>query len=133
MIGLSAVAMATVTSNGGVATDDVTNLQWQDDDASIVTTKSWTEAIGYCEALDLGSKQDWRLPNKNELISIVDYDKASDVFVGGFSKVSSDFFWSSTTVADNADRAWLVYFGAGYADYDFKLNGYSVRCVRGGL
>ena len=132
MIGLSSLMMATVLSSGGVATDSVTNLQWQDDDASIATSKSWTDAIAYCEALELGGKTDWRLPNKNELISIVDYTKSSEVFLNGFTKVSNSRFWSSTTYADD-DSAWHVGFGDGRANVDSKYYGYSVRCVRAGL
>lgn len=132
MIGLSSLMMATVTSSGGVATDDVTNLQWQDD-ASIATTKDWQEAITYCNTLNLGDKEDWRLPNKNELISIVDYAKSTDVFLDGFEQVSNGTFWSSTTSAVDAGTAWNVNFGAGYVDNGNKTYDYSVRCVRGGL
>ena len=133
MIGLSSLMMATVTSSGGVATDSETNLQWQDDNASIATKKEWTDAIAYCEALELGGKTDWRLPNKNELISIVDYIKTTKVFLNGFTKVSTGDFWSSTTYADDDAFAWFVNFGDGYADGDNKNFDNSVRCVRAGL
>ena len=132
MIGLSSLMMATVTSIGGVAKDDVSNLEWQDDN---VMTESyvWQAAIDYCDGLDLGDKTDWRLPNKNELISIVDYAKSTDVFLDGFAKVSFGAFWSSTTSAGNDDDAWYVYFGDGSVGYDNKGSDNSVRCVRGGL
>jgi hypothetical protein len=130
LIGLSAVAMATVTSSGGVATDSATNLQWQDDDAVTTTSKDWSEAITYCENLELGDKLDWRLPNKNELISIVDYGKNSDVFLDGFSKVSSNILWSSTT---SANDAWSVDFKDGSLYKGFRFDNPFVRCVRGGL
>ncbi|HIO95519.1 MAG TPA: DUF1566 domain-containing protein [Campylobacterales bacterium] len=32
----------------------------------------------YCEKLSLGGKSDWRLPNKNELFSIVDMSKLEE-------------------------------------------------------
>ena len=30
-------------------------------------TDEWIGAIDYCESLDLGGKNDWRMPNINEL------------------------------------------------------------------
>ena len=136
MIGLSGITMADVTSSGGVATDSTTNLQWQDDyndNSGNIKSATWTDAIAYCDNLELGGKTDWRLPNKNELISIVDYTKTSEVFLDGFTKVSSGHFWSSTTYADNDDTAWNVNFGYGYANTNNKTTDYSVRCVRAGL
>lgn len=51
------------SKNGNIVTDDVTGLQWQDD--TIGTALSWQEAINSCEALNLDSFNDWRLPNLN--------------------------------------------------------------------
>ena len=34
---------------------------------------AWHDALAYCENLDLGGHDDWRLPNVKELQSIVNY------------------------------------------------------------
>lgn len=63
----------------GVVRDRLTGLVWQDniDFANVLAPMSWNQAIGYCEALDLGGYDDWRMPNLNELYSIVDQDGES--------------------------------------------------------
>lgn len=81
----------------------------------------------------LGGKIDWRLPNKNELISIVDYSKSSEVFLKGFEKKSSDTFWSSTISADDADNTWNINFGFCGVSYNINFDDGSVCCVQGGL
>ena len=66
--------------------DDETSLTWQDeaytaqeldaydnfDGSEYGKVLQWANAIDYCEALDFAGVQDWRLANKNELLSITD-------------------------------------------------------------
>ncbi len=117
-----------------IVIDETTGLQWQDDTIVASTERTWTEAIDYCEnTLKLGSHDDWRLPNKKELLSIVDrsrYDPAIDDTI--FANISSDYYWSSTTYASYSGYVWYVDFDDGYSGYTYKTNSYYVRCVRGG-
>jgi len=71
-----------------VVVDKSTNLMWQDDNDVKSITKTWVEAINYCENLTLGGYTDWRLPNINELKSIVDYTKAEPAISSEFSNVA---------------------------------------------
>jgi hypothetical protein len=73
---------AGVTKDGDIVTDNDTSLIWED--GSTIAKKNWSEAISYCESLELGGYDDWRLPNKNELLSIVDYSKISPAIKDGF-------------------------------------------------
>jgi len=57
------------TKSGNVVTNNYSQLQWQDD--SVGSAKTWREAIDYCEALTLDGLSGWRLPNINELKSII--------------------------------------------------------------
>ena len=59
----------------GTVTDSATRLQWQQKDDGV--RREWKEALAYCEALNLGGQQDWRLPDSKELQSIVDYKKTA--------------------------------------------------------
>ena len=98
------------TGNGTVS-DLATGLTWQRTDDG--KTRDWPEALRYCAALDLGGKQDWRLPNVKELQSIVDYsrnDPAIDTRY--FSQTDrNSWYWSSTTHGDNTRMAAYVCFG----------------------
>ena len=77
---------APYTDNGnGTVTDSATGLVWQKCSNGMnatscsgsVSTLTWSSAITYCEGLTLGGRSDWRLPNINELGSIIDYTKSS--------------------------------------------------------
>ncbi len=67
-----------------------TNLMWQDDESAKTTEKTWKEAIEYCESLNFAGYSDWRLPNKNELLSIVDRSKSNPAINGAFKNTTSD-------------------------------------------
>lgn len=112
-----------------VVIDTNTGLIWQ---KTYSIAKSWEDALSYCENLTYAGYSDWRLPNKNELASLVDYqwDKpASD-----FPDMSSKFhFISSSSLAQNNKEAWALKFDTGniYAyDKSGKYVQHYFRCVR---
>lgn len=121
-----------------IVTDWTTGLQWQDDESADTTRLSWEEAIDYCEnTLTLGGWLDWRMPNANELFSIMDHsrrDPAIDtsVFVNTDISLTTPT-WTSTTNHSATEKAWGVYFGTGlFLSGGTKTFTYNVRCVRGG-
>ena len=131
MIGLSVSIWADFTrdSTTQIVTDTNTKLQWQDNES--VSNKQ-TEAIDYCEALTLGGYNDWRLPNQNELRTIVDRSKRNPAISSTFQNVVSNYYWSSSTVVGDEYYAWGVGFGNGNDDGYDKSYEYYVRCVRDG-
>ncbi len=130
MIVTSIGLLADFSRSGDVVTDSLTSLQWQDD--AVSDAVEWQEAIDYCELLSLGGYDDWRLPNKKELLSIVDYSKYSPSIDSQFQNTTSSYYWSSTTYVYYTYRAWYVSFRNGYTDYYNKGNHRYVRCVRAG-
>jgi len=135
MIGLSAYMHAEFTIENqpsGVVKDTSTQLVWQDDysdNGGNIKSIAWTDAIDYCEGLSLAGGG-WRLPNKKELLSLVDYSKHNPSINGIFSHATSSRYWSSTTGAGYTDDAWIVYFKGGYTNYGLKTSTFNVRCVR---
>ena len=130
-IGLSISLFADFTRDNAtkIVTDNETGLQWQDNASA---TKTWQNAINYCEDLTLGDYDDWRLPNINELTSIVDDTKISPSLSYVFKFFASNYYWSSTTYAGNSGYAWIVGFYYGFQNYYDKSYSLYVRCVRAG-
>src|SRR6185369_10517603 len=56
-----------------VAKDNVTGLSWQRNYRGFVT---FSQALDYCETLELGGFSDWRMPTRIELASLIDYSRA---------------------------------------------------------
>jgi hypothetical protein len=120
---------ATYTDNGdGTITSSCCDLVWQKDVDDEQFT--WAEAPTYCTGLALAGGG-WRLPNKDELLSLVtDAMPPIDPIFSGAPEAS---FWSSTPVRDFDTLAWTVGFyseSGGYSegsDMDVTIR---VRCVR---
>jgi len=134
----SAVYAGTLTRDdiNEVVIDSTNSLMWQDDTEAGDGSNAdlWGNAITYCESLQLGGYSDWRLPNINELRSLVDYSEinyTNAIFtnVDGFNS-----YWSSTTVQDPStpDNAWTIILwldGSGFPG-DKATDNLDIRCVR---
>ena len=113
-----------------VVNDTKTGLMWQDD--TVRSNMNWADAISTCKDLTLGGYSDWRLPNIEELKSIVDKHKAKLALPSAFSSSASSGYWSSSTDAGNTSFAYGVFFTDG-GNFSFvKTEKGYVRCVRTG-
>ena len=116
------------TVNGNViVTDSSTGLIWTKTYPD--TVKTWQEALDYCENLTYAGFSDWRLPNKDELISLVNYGRRSPA--SNFPGMPSNRFWTSSSRPNLPERAFDVSFTDGEVSTYHKTD-YSryVRCVR---
>ncbi|PJZ69710.1 hypothetical protein CH373_11305 [Leptospira perolatii] len=95
---------------------------------------SWSGALNYCNTITTASRS-WRLPNMNELLSLMTYKQmspATDSTV--FLNIPADgLFWSSSShvQSSNKNQAMIVEFMDGGSDSDTKTNSHHVRCVSG--
>lgn len=112
-----------------IQTTDVNNieLEWQDNEVS--PTFKWEEAISYCEELNLNG-MGWRLPNINELESIVDYSKNNPSIKSSFLNTTPLNYWSSSTNNTSKNSAWTIFFRNGSTANPVKTGKYYARCVR---
>ncbi len=103
-------------------------------DQGVVATMEWAEAVARCEELDWGGYQDWRLPDRYALESIVDNGESDPgIDESAFPNTPAAWFLSSSSYAGDSSRAWLVNFD--YDDLYFYDKTYTpcyVRCVRSG-
>ena len=115
-----------------IVIDTETKLQWQD---NLVFLRTWHGAIELCEKFALGDYTDWRVPNVNELISIVDYTHKDPSLNPIFKTYKSSVYWTSTTLSktDKENNAWAIRFDDGSTNYPDKDSNQYIRCVRGGL
>ena len=104
--------------------DSTTKLIWQ---GNYIKGKTWEEAVTYSESLLYGGFEDWRLPTKEELESLVNKSRKNPS--SDFPGMPSEWFWTSHS--DDASGAWHVNFCYGNAgNYGKGFTG-NVRCVRG--
>ena len=122
-------------SDTGVVTDSGTGLQWQDnysDNGGNVKLAKWIDAIAYCESLSLNGES-WRLPNRKELLSIVNYNRSNpSIDTSVFAHTVTLDYLSSTAYPGITDYARTVNFKYGDSSLSAKSSTNFVRCVRGG-
>jgi hypothetical protein len=131
------------TDNGnGTVTDNLTGLIWLKN-ANCAGYMNWNNALNFCKNLSSGSygltdgsvAGDWRLPNRKELLSLIDYSRYNPALPQGhpFTNVQSSWYWSATTYAIGTYYAWVVYMYYGNVYYNDKTDGSNyVWPVRGG-
>ncbi len=142
-----------VDNGDGTITDARTGLMWEklSDDGTIHDKDweyLWTEAFWKVANLNLAAfagYTDWRVPNVNELLTLVNYGVGVPAISPAFNtgcnvgcnvltcSCTGGRYWSSSARASDPRQAWAV--SSGYtsplpkADYTFIEN---VRAVRGG-
>lgn len=115
-----------VDIDGKTVSDTLTDLVWTKDgntpgpSTCVPTTqKNWQEALNYVACLNNNSylgKTDWRLPNRKEIMSLINWNEAvSATWLNnqGFSGVQSWYYWTSSSYAENPSKMWIAYLGTG--------------------
>lgn len=114
----------------GTVADTVTGLTWQKADDG--TQRTWSDAQTYCDGLDLGGRQDWRMPSRRELLSIVDAGRSSPAVNPVFQcSEATDNYWTATVYAGDANNRWYVSAYQGDCMNTGVSETLRVRCVRG--
>ncbi|MBF0103525.1 MAG: S8 family serine peptidase [Desulfobacterales bacterium] len=126
---ISSMANNRYSDNGdGTITDTQTNLMWQKSDDN--TVRTWEDGKEYVENLTLASYTDWKLPTKDELLSLVDPNYGEPTIDSLFT-CSPSSYWTS-------DSFWALNpfpVSVSFKNGEIKSgNGnFYVRAVRGNL
>lgn len=130
--------------SGEAVLDRETGLVWERDPTAIGSSgqedsgvDSWSIAANKCIRKAVGSRKGWRLASVHELASLVDISiSANEVRLPlghPFQNIGLDFYWTATTYAVDANRAWVVRFLGGGVVTEDKPAAHPFWCVRGGL
>jgi hypothetical protein len=93
----------------------------------------WSGALQAARDHVQADADDWRIPNRNELASIVESRCHSPAINGEvFPATPSNWFWTGSPDSANADQAWVVLFADGEVQPAAISGEYAVRLVRGG-
>lgn len=129
-------------NNDDTITDNLTGLMWAKEDSWQMEGKwlSWDEAREYSQNMayrQLAGYDDWRLPEKEEMLSLIDLDHVIQDKYGKDMKMNPVFpngplatVWTADGVGSDG---YIVNFTTGKADslYKSKSGRMAVRAIRG--
>jgi len=118
------------------------------DGSCSVTDTVWTWAAAL-NVVGFGGHTDWRVPNRDELVSIIDYSRitspavnvafdgascagCADITMPACSCTQPTFYWSRSPQVPYPQDAWVANFNDGGVTEAYRPYSYYVRAVRGG-
>jgi hypothetical protein len=126
----------TVDGTGNCVTDNLTGLMWTRNANLPAAARTWQQALDYANTLSLCGFSDWRLSNRKELRSFINYSSANNnatiLNTLGFNSVQAGYYWSSSSYAGSPALAWVVGMDGGIVGADDKTASYYVWPVRAG-
>lgn len=116
--------------------DNLTGLVWTQDANPNDFPVTWQEALDLIGEMNednfLGS-DDWRLPNRRELRSLISYQHKKPALPEGHPFINTflNWYWTSTTAAINTAYAWYIHLEGARMFYGRKNQNYLFWPVRG--
>ncbi len=116
----------------GVVLDPETGLLWERGVSR--EPLDGARAEQRCRTLDLDGLAGWRLPTREELLSLVDASRGeSPIDLAAFPATPPEWYWSATPFPGAERFVWGVSFEYGGAHYLWREGLYRTRCVRTAL
>lgn len=129
-----------IVIQNGTVKDEATGLMWKQCAEGLggigcarggADTLSWKSALGRGRSSRFAGYSDWRLPDREELLSLIQRRcQGMDIDGVAFPNTPPGWFWSSTPATYYPGSAWRVHFGNGNIDYGIKSDSAFVRLVR---
>jgi hypothetical protein len=122
------IATRFLDNKNGTTTDQLTGLIWQQVPTDSMT---WEQALITAEGMSIGSSSLWRMPNIKELQSISEVSIYNpSISKTYFSGISTAWYWSSTSLANQSTRAWYLDTQFGITTQVLKTNKLRLLAVR---
>ena len=126
------------SAQGGIVTDTVTTLMWEqaaaaDCSGADAGTCSYAAAQTYCKNLNLGTYTDWRVPTKIEVESLLDCTPSIAPYVNqaAFPGTPAAEFWSASTYVGTTNQWTTDFSNCWTSNSRAPTESHAVRCVRG--
>ena len=125
-------------NNDGTVTDKLTELVWLKN-SNCFGDRAWAQALaganrledGLCGLSDGSVPGDWRLPNRNELVSLFNLQNSNPATdLNAPLSTGNVLYWTSTSYPANAARAWEIPVIDGAIGHFAKTNSRLVTAVR---
>jgi len=116
--------------------DRLTGLFWTRNSGLTEFPLDWQDSLAFIRSMNterrLG-RDDWRLPNRREMRSLVDHSTSRPALPqpNPFLDINLGWYWTSTTAARNSNYAWYVHFEGGRMFYGRKTEFYWLWPVAG--
>ena len=124
----------------GTATDNVTGLMWQrcslgqtlngSTCSGSAGTYNWRDALQQGDSNSLAGYSDWRLPNVNELLSLVAHDRYNPSINKTVFPNWMSHEYVTSTPGTLPYRVWVVHFRHGNSYTNNRTSAHYVRLVR---
>jgi hypothetical protein len=110
--------------------DKKTNLIWQSNPSPLKYT--FLKAKEYCDLLEYANKNDWKLPNIDEMMSLTDKSNYLPAIITNKVIVKiDDWYWTKSHYIVDMSRIWVVNFDSGRDAFWHNQNNKNyVLCVR---
>ena len=124
---------------GDAVIDKQTGLTWARDSELLEKPLPWQEAVAFCEAAEIGGQTGWRLPTRDEIITLLDTSQSRPALPEGhpFTKLkeipSGEFvatFWTGTEPENDKDKAYAFTITVGRIFDSHKMFDYKIWPVK---
>jgi len=115
--------------------DRQTGMMWAKNASLFDFPLSWDEALDKIKELNtsvLYGYQDWKLPNRKELFSLMSHHAMNPSLPvnNPFLNVFTGYYWTSSTCARLPDQAWYIHLGGARVFKGMKYRSYMVWPAR---
>ena len=112
---------------GEAVLDKQTGLIWARNAYIAEKKMSWSDAVKFCDSIEIGNRKGWRLPTKKEMISLLDTSQSSPALPVGhpFMNVGTVgcTYWTNTEQKWDNKIVWIISLNLGKVQEYLKIFG----------